>query len=64
MTTRSKFVEMWDNCHHTVKKIRLTSGDCVLTDYYSTTLNIISLELHNTSFGIFNYENIKGIECD
>ena len=57
-------IEMWNKCHEDVKKIRLTSGDCVFADSYVIGENLIDFDLDNVTFGVFKFENIKGIECD
>ena len=64
MTTKNEFVEMWNNCHEIVKKIRLTSGDCVFADSYVIGENLIDFDLDDVTFGVFSFENIKGIECE
>ena len=64
MTTKEEFVEMWDNCSDTVKKIRLTSGDCVFATGYIIILSSVDLIGNDWHIGIFGFKNIKGIECD
>ena len=64
MTTGNEFVEMWNNCHEIVKKIRLTSGDCVFATGYIIILSSVDLIGNDWHIGIFDFTNIKGIECD
>ncbi len=64
MTTKEEFVEMWNNCHNIVKKIRLTSGDCVFATGYLLITQYLLLQGLKWDIGVFKFENIKGIECD
>ena len=64
MTTKEEFVEMWDNCSDTVKMIRLTNGDCVFANRYIVILSFVDLIGNDWYIGIFDFKNIKGIECD
>ena len=64
MTTKSEFEQQWNNCKEDVKKIRLTSGDCVFADSYVIGENLIDFDLDNVTFGVFSFENIKKIESE
>ena len=64
MTTKNEFVEMWNNCNEIVKKIRLTSGGCVFATRYIVILSSVDLIGNDWHIGIFDFTNIKGIECD
>ena len=64
MATKEEFVEMWDNCKEDVKKIRLTSGDCVFAIGYLLITQYLLLQGLVWEIGVFKFENIKGIECD
>ena len=64
MTTKNDFVEMWDNCKEDVKKIRLTNGDAILATEYFTILSYVDLIGNDWHIGVFDFNNIKGIESD
>ena len=64
MTTKEEFVEMWNNCKEDVKKIRLTSGDCVFATRYIVILSSVVLIGNDWPIGVFDFKNIKGIESD
>ena len=64
MATKEEFVEMWNNCSDTVKKIRLTNGYCVFATRYIIILSSVDLIDNDWYIGIFDFKNIKGIECE
>ncbi len=64
MTTKSEFVEMWNNCKQSIKTIRLMNGDSVFATDYNTILFFVDLMGINWHIGVFNFNNIKGIECE
>ena len=64
MTTKSEFERQWNNCKEDVKKIRLTSGDCVFATRYLFITQYLLLQGLKWDIGVFNFENIKGIECE
>ena len=64
MTTKSEFEQQWNNCKEDVKKIRLTSGDCVFATRYIVILSSVDLIGNDWHIGVFHFKNIKGIECD
>ena len=64
MATKEEFESQWNNCKEDVKKIRLTSGDCVFATGYLLITQYLLLQGFEWEIGVFNFENIKGIECD
>ena len=64
MTTKSEFEQQWNNCKEDVKKIRLTSGDCVFATRYIIILSSVVLIGNDSPIGVFDFKNIKGIESD
>ena len=64
MTTKSEFEQQWNNCKEDVKKIRLTSGDCVFATGYLLITQSLLLQGLKWYIGVFKFENIKGIECE
>ena len=64
MTTKSEFEQQWNDSKEDVKKIRLTSGDCVFATRYIVILSSVDLIGNDWHIGIFDFKNIKGIECD
>ena len=64
MVTKEEFESQWNNCKEDVKKIRLTSGDCVFATCYWLAYSTIMFEVDGFQIGVFNFDNIKGIECE
>ena len=64
MITKEEFEKEWNNCKEDVKKIRLTSGDCVFATGYLLITQSLLLQGLKWYIGVFKFENIKGIECD
>ena len=64
MVTKTEFESQWNNCKEDVKKIRLTSGDCVFATGYLLITQYLLLEGYKWEIGVFKFENIKGIECE
>ena len=64
MTTKEEFEKEWNNCKEDVKKIRLTSGDCVFATGYLLIMQYLVLEGYKWEIGVFDFKNIKGIECE
>ena len=66
MTTKKDFNEMWYDSKVLIKKIRLMNEDIVYADkyFFSNDYDYVTLKLGDVIFGIFNLNNIKGIESD
>ena len=64
MITKEEFEKEWNNCKEDVKKIRLTSGDCVFATGYLLITQSLLLQGLKWYIGVFDFKNIKGIECE
>ena len=64
MATKEEFERQWNNCKEDVKKIRLTNGDTIFATGYLLIMQYLVLEGYKWEIGVFDFKNIKGIECE
>ena len=64
MTTKEEFEKEWNNCKEDVKKIRLTNGDTIFATGYLLIMQYLVLEGYKWEIGVFDFKNIKRIECE